>query len=501
MMMKNVKIKLLYIPLATLGVSLLEGCSTDDVFQPASPSIRPFEAIVVNDVGFEAGEGTRTADTGYSTTFVAGDAIGVSVISTKEGVTSIVQDNVKLTLLADGRWTSGVSSPLLRYDTDDISYIAYSPYSVTMRGMKSIDEIKAAFMPLSDQSTAVNYAASDLMTGMGTVNASGGRSKLSVTFGHAMSLLVVSPPIAGVSCVTDKIYSWSYHANARTYPSNVEITACVAGVIYEAMPWDDGNYRVLVKPGTPTSMQARYMLGDEMFYVDRPYTPVVGRYTMFTVETSAEVTNVARALRIGDFLVAENGYGQVMPAESEKADLDNLSPWCIVFYLGRHPHDDTNDYQNGDGEPIDIHAYALLAEAMQGATMCSAPQGSYATDDFNGYYNTRHLEPGYQGLPTLLPPLSFGYSPLRNADGWFVPSRGQFQCLLDNAAFINAQIDKMKGFALHLGHPEDTAWTSTPVADGVHDVNVWAWEEDRWVSRNPALRGASRLLLWRVTVF
>ena len=88
--------------------------------------------VTVTAGDFQAADaGTRATETGYQTTFVEGDKIGVYVIA-KDGKTLL--KNLVLTRDAEGVWGGNK----LYYYKDAASYIAYYPYTENSRCKISI---------------------------------------------------------------------------------------------------------------------------------------------------------------------------------------------------------------------------------------------------------------------------------------------------------------------------------------------------------------------------
>ena len=97
--------------------------------------------VTVTAGDFQAADaGTRATETGYQTTFVEGDKIGVYVIA-KDGKTLL--KNLVLTRDAEGVWGGNK----LYYYKDAASYIAYYPYTenLTMQNINSEEDIVSYF--------------------------------------------------------------------------------------------------------------------------------------------------------------------------------------------------------------------------------------------------------------------------------------------------------------------------------------------------------------------
>jgi hypothetical protein len=231
MEMKSIK----YIIAIISAVILLAACRSDEL-----PDI-PFGEVLqisVTTKGFSvAGSESRASDTGYTTTFVNGDQIGITVI--KDG-TTILANNVPYQYNGS-TWSPLNSTDAVHRYPGDITYLVYYPYAAAMDGKTTVADIFAAFTPQFDQSTQAAYTASDLMTGEGTLSA----AQLTVTLAHNLALVEVNLP-AGASGATLKVngggeYSL-YNINGTTYRAIVKpiANAALSGtyiILNTAMGW------------------------------------------------------------------------------------------------------------------------------------------------------------------------------------------------------------------------------------------------------------------------
>lgn len=106
--------------------AIVTGCNQNNELGTPAPS---GEEDVLNVVAtandFVSSDATsRIIDTNYTTTFEAGDNIGVFVVRDGEALVS----NMKMTLGADGTTWAGENGAKLYY-YKDADYIAYSPYT------------------------------------------------------------------------------------------------------------------------------------------------------------------------------------------------------------------------------------------------------------------------------------------------------------------------------------------------------------------------------------
>lgn len=147
---------------------------------------------------------TRAEVDGLNTTFTDNDVIGIYVVD-EEG--NIIYDNASCSLY-DGVWNTDI---YYNSNFSNYKYFAYYPYNYELDTSKLKLSASTAteffsdyindFDPLTDQSTLVNYMASDLMTSLGTYNSDTG----TVTFkmDHEMGLAIITVYDADGNQVTD----------------------------------------------------------------------------------------------------------------------------------------------------------------------------------------------------------------------------------------------------------------------------------------------------------
>ncbi|MDR0988164.1 MAG: fimbrillin family protein [Prevotellaceae bacterium] len=163
--------------LAFIGMLLPASCSTDDIL---SEKMEPGTTLTLH-VTAEGYTDTRAVESGYTTTFDAGDRIGVSIVAGG----ALKADNVPFTY--DGtNWTS--STPMKYYA--GATYFASYPYDAAHGGKLSESALIAAFTPAADQSTLALYQANDLMTATGSVSG----NTLTFSLAHRMALIEMEIP-------------------------------------------------------------------------------------------------------------------------------------------------------------------------------------------------------------------------------------------------------------------------------------------------------------------
>lgn len=250
-----------HIAIVIAAIALFASCNRDNQLLEASRG----EALRVNvqAFGFRAkNASTRTVDAGYTTTFVVGDCIGITVI--KDGET-IIEDNIPYRY--DGSaWTPLNSANAIHRYPGDISYLVYYPYDAAMNGKMNAAEIFAAFTPNVNQGTQSSYSLSTLMTGYGVRSA----AQLDVTLEHALAMVEINLP-AGSSDVTLSVDGEEY------LPYNITGT----------------TYRCVVKPAESVALSGEYTIaGTTMRWQQEEVTLVEGEYTRINATNAIYVGNV-----------------------------------------------------------------------------------------------------------------------------------------------------------------------------------------------------------------
>ena len=242
--------------------ALFTSCS-DEVLPDADGGKEEALQISVTVAGFKSNNpATRSTDVGYTTTFTAGDSIGITVIG---GGATI--DNVPYKY--DGSAWIPAPDTIFCPSGTSLTWLVYYPYSVTMNGKTTEAAIKAAFTPKNDQSTLADYAASDLMTGQGTLSG----LELNVTLTHALSLVEINllPMSASpaLSINSDPALS-PYHYSGTLY-------------------------RCIVKPEVNATIDGMYSIGGEMFVWQKTNLNLnAGEYTKLSVVESLYAGSVSK---------------------------------------------------------------------------------------------------------------------------------------------------------------------------------------------------------------
>lgn len=467
------KTNILYFPLLVLlsAVSLC-GCSNDD-----EPVVTATDGttltVTARADGFASADGTAQTDTpqtratesGYTTTFVKGDQIGVFAV--KDGSVITGCQNVQLTY--DGtNWNS--STPVYKYA--GATYFAYYPYSADMNSKTSVDEIVTAFSATvtaaTDQSTYAKYTACDLMTATAESPTSG--TSLSFSFTHQMCLIEISLPVQKYKTSEDaNAYEYSAPALGATFsltPSNGSGATTI-----EPCPMGNGIYRYIVPAGTSgATVNGAFNTADgkTIEYLKDNLSLSAGNYKRLNVTYSGapSTTPTVRALVVGDFFYSDGG---IVP----KDESNPPSEGCIgvVLKVGKDESDDWKDdcqYKKKDGSTTmsTINGYVLaLYDANSGSTCEWGSKGTQVehTDmnrdqntGFYGYKNTQAIisfNEGKSGTLSSAFPATYhateryeaSHSAPANSSGWFLPSAGQCKYWLNNKETLLASVRKATG--------------------------------------------------------
>jgi hypothetical protein len=220
----------------SMSMMVLMGCSSEDMLSNDSTENK-LVPISVTDSGFisEIGTISRTTDSGTSTTFTDGDAIGIYVTDGS----GIVSSNLKYTYgVYDGihrGWTNDTYGRNVPFVPGG-KYFAYYPYNesgisnVTATATTAEDfyaNLISGWNPSSDQSTHDKYTALDLMVSTGVANSN--NNGFTFTLSHQMAMIELD--VAQIQYFGDAEKRWKYDLSSFC---NIA----------------DGIYRMIVRPNT-----------------------------------------------------------------------------------------------------------------------------------------------------------------------------------------------------------------------------------------------------------
>lgn len=330
------KTNILYFPLLVLlsAVSLC-GCSNDD--EPVvTATDGTMLTVTARADGFASTDGTAQTDTphtrasesGYTTTFVKGDQIGVFAV--KNG--SVITDCKNVPFTYNGTSWNG-STPVYKYP--DATYFAYYPYTADMNDKTSVDAIVSAFntavAAATDQSTYAKYTACDLMTTTGDVSPTG--SSLSFSFTHRMSLIEISLPAQKYK-TTDNANAYEYSAPVLGATFSLTPSSGSSATTIKPCPMGNGAFRYIVPAGTSgATVSGAFNIADgkTIEYSKNSLSLSAGNYKRLNVTYSGapSTTPTVRALVVGDFFYSDGG---IVPKDASNPP--NEGCIGIVFWLG-----------------------------------------------------------------------------------------------------------------------------------------------------------------------
>lgn len=211
------------------GLAAFSACSVDELLPDNTPDggnasdTYPL-TITVSDSGYTpaSGTATRTAENQYTTTFTAGDAIGVYAID-KNGHILPAATNLRLEAVTVAASDAASGGSILTWQTADGktplyipggTYYAYYPYqadsymagkvpdtatsplAASTTAADFFKDLTAAWTPSADQSSHDKYTAQDLMIAKGSMaeDIPAERRKLSFSMAHQMALVVIDLP-------------------------------------------------------------------------------------------------------------------------------------------------------------------------------------------------------------------------------------------------------------------------------------------------------------------
>lgn len=456
--------------LVLLSAVSLCGCSNDD--EPVATTTNGTTLTVTARAdGFAPTDGTaqtstpqsgtpqtRASESGYTTTFVKGDQIGVFAV--KNG--SVIADCKNVPLTYNGAAWEGTV-----YKYAGATYFAYYPYTAGMNDKTSVDAIVTAFntaiASATDQSTYAGYTACDLMTTADAVSPSGGTS-LSFTFTHRMSLIEISLPVQ--KCKT------SNDANAYEYSvplgATFSLTPGTGSGATTIKPYPMGNdiYRYIVPAGTSdATLSGAFNTADgkTVEYTKSSLSLSAGNYKRLNVTYSgASTTPIVRALAVGDFYYSDGGIcpGDVSNPPSEgcigivySTDVNRIgtaatqalkakgvnTPHGLVMALTnasdgcRWGNNDTDENSGGaDGDPFKANIDQLKKQYGNvdgyGETHWIIDEygksGNALKDTYTAFYHASRYGTADSSTEKYAVP--------SNTTGWFIPGMGQWWDILSN---------------------------------------------------------------------
>ena len=447
--MKTNSWKITFMALAM--ATAMTGCNqNNELGTPAPSSEEDVLNVVATANDFVSSDATsRIIETNYTTTFEAGDNIGVFVVRDGEALIS----NMKMTLGADGTTWAGENGAKLYY-YKDADYIAYSPYTEGL-SVTSEEEIITHFTTnlknSTGQSTLADYQAADLMTdSVAAAEVTRGQN-INFKFAHQMSMIEIKVPIRAYK--TKGGYEYSAPLGLKVKIGDKEgFSLCTFGketITENASEVTKGIYRCIVAPSnTELNVEGEFQDGSAPVYFpatggeDLSVTPEAGTYKGFDVNYTYDNYTATRELKVGDYYYAD---GSIWPNELK----DVPETGCIgkIFSLSTTAEDKAHGWKNG---------YVIALNNVVG-TMASAVLGKWSsntsevaggddnvvtatsmTDDNkqavfaakNGYDMTLTLVE--KGVTAAILARDYDCAYPEGTSGWFLPAPGQVAEFLNN---------------------------------------------------------------------
>lgn len=433
-----------------LSVILLLAVFVTACNQNEEPDNTPIPAgnelsVAVTADDFQAADAeTRATETGYKTTFVEGDKIGVYVIA-KDG--KVLVKNRVLTRDVEGIWGGNK----LYYYKDAASYIAYYPYTenLTTQNIGSEEDIVSYFTSKlnEEQGSKDAYYACDVLTAPVDAATLSDGGQVTFNFAHKLSMIEVKVPVREYVTGGDNTAAGYYEYNV---PVSLELT--IGGEVYTPYAIDKGVYRCIV---APTAADATLKVEGQFYDGDAPVTfskdaitLAAGNYKSLKVNYAYEGYERIRPIAAGDYYYAD---GNIYPGDLANAPSAN----CIgMIFATVGENDEDEAFRNK------YHYYVMALDKVTCAwstdtenllfptteTNFTVSNAAGALADMQGYIRTQYAiaQKGQNAewsttYPAFYNAVNFGeteatakYKAPANTSGWFLPSGGQFVQIYNN---------------------------------------------------------------------
>ena len=477
----NIHKKILYWTMYMILPCCVTGCiSNAEVVKGQSYPL----AVSVSDYGFTSASGTkattRATESGYVTTFAKGDQIGLFVVNSSNTV-----ETANLCLTYDGTKWNYPTGTILYYDnTANKRYFAYYPYQSTLTGAPttSIATDAATFFataiadwtPATDQSSQVNYTASDLMVGTGSIGAllSNVTRPMSFNMNHQMALVDMNFPYYYLS--TDNNYTYTLGLTCNGF---------------KPLHISNGNYRYIIKPATSTSIWGYYCTTtsantNQIF--NKAFTVSAGTYQTMNVDNTA--TSTSYTMNIGDYYLND---GSVIPnATTNKYLLSKAIG--VVFDTSTSTTDQGYGWTHGYALALTNAATNACWSLNENDEALTNYQGGYTTfiSNKDGYTESQTIKNnGHDAFtkdnyPAFWYALNYGtnnepsttsYASPKVSSGWFLPSIGQWYDIVTNLGNLSTT-------PTNYGTGNDISWCQWYDVNGSNYPSICATNINNYLS-------------------
>ena len=438
--------------MALAMATAMTGCNQNtELGAPAPSNDEDALNVVATATDFISSDASsRVSESGYTTTFEEGDAIGVFVV--REGEALI--GNMKMTLGADGVW-AGENGAKLYYYTD-ADYIAYSPYTDGLSAVSDkeiISHFTTKLEGASGQASLADYRAADLMTA--SVKAADVKRGQQITFNfaHQMSMIEIKVPIRAYT--TNGGYEYSAPLGLKVKIGDQDnFSLCTFGKETTGEAGSEvtkGIYRCIVAPsGAALTVTGEFQDGSapvcfpETGGEDLSVTLKAGEYKGIDVKYDYGTYSAKRELEVGDYYYAD---GSIWPNELE----DVPETGCVGIIYSTTVPDDVEADGYGNAMVLALHD---LEEKINWASNITSTSLSkqYATtkgtsdqilsdlfEDKSGYTYMKEIKskadfsaenyPAFYNVANSLGGLA-DISALKTS-GWYIPTIGQMADIIN----------------------------------------------------------------------
>lgn len=527
--MKTNSWKITFMALAM--ATAMTGCNqNNELGTPAPLSEEDVLNVVATANDFVSSDATsRIIETNYTTTFEAGDNIGVFVVRDGEALIS----NMKMTLGSDNVWAGENGAKLYYYK--DADYIAYSPYTDGLSATSEteiVDYFTTKLEGTTGQSTLEAYQAADLMTASVAAAEVTRGQNINFKFAHQMSMIEIKVPIRAYK--TNGGYEYSAPLGLKVKIGDKEgFSLCTFGKETTGDAGSEvtkGIYRCIVAPSnTELNVEGEFQDGSDPVYFPATngaalsVTPKAGSYKGFDVNYTYTGYTATRELKVGDYYYAD---GSIWPGDlgnapktgcvgiifsttvNEKALVDlGYNHGYVVSIVNAYHQTDAYDNSNNLGQ------YYKWGNSAANIWDIVSVNAEVLTTE-NGYERTYMDEKASQCYAAQIAK-NFGsheeqsqYLNPAKISGWFLPSSGLLDDLLHNLSgetglwnetngFSDSQMKNEKIAAFKIIQPKFTNVGGTFIGSGeIQDVtpNTERW----WTITDAPVKDLNEYRAWSV---
>ena len=317
----------------------LAACSNEEIFAPETPQPGNGAIELTVSAGDFVTDGaplTRAAESndGKTITFESGDRIGLIIVA--DNGSTLVADN--LPYKYDGTsWAfdaangEGKTAPYYDNGIENVTYIAYFPYSSSAGGTRTLDELKSKFAPKTNQRSEADYRASDLLVWTSGA-ASVPQKMLDIALAHAYASISLSPEV--------KCTLADGNSTALTYiPSRVsDVSFTIGSDVCLPFQAEDGSFRCILPAGTSSSVRWFYTFGGETYGGSRDFGSGTTANTRYVRQETIENrgTYGLDKVQAGDFYCMNaSGEGYLVPGDIASLPSEQKNACIgIVYWMG-----------------------------------------------------------------------------------------------------------------------------------------------------------------------